>query len=49
MLESDDGGFTRQALLGCAGGLMPFLAWRVWVLALKPEMLGKSGEGAKLE
>ena len=49
MLESDDGGLTRQALLGCAGGLMPFLVWRVWVLALKPEMLGKSGEGAKLE
>ena len=47
--ESDDGGLTRQALLGFAGGLMPFLIWRVWVLGSRPDILGKSGENGKIE
>ena len=49
MLESDDGGLTRGALLGCAGGLMPFLAWRIWVIGLRPEILGKSSGSGKME
>ncbi|CAF9905096.1 MAG: hypothetical protein HETSPECPRED_004871 [Heterodermia speciosa] len=49
MAESDDGGLTRRALLGCACGLMPFWVWKVWVLGLRPELLGKSGGNGKME
>ena len=49
MWESEDGGLTRGALLGCAGGLMPFLVWRIWVLGLRPEILGKSSGSGKME
>ncbi|KAL8795611.1 MAG: hypothetical protein Q9195_001849 [Heterodermia aff. obscurata] len=49
MWESDDGGVTRRALLGSTCVLIPFLAWRVWVLGLRPEMLGKSGRDGKME
>ena len=44
-----DGGLSRQALLGCAGGLLPFQVWRVWVLALRPEILGKNGGSGKMK
>ena len=41
-LGTDGGaGFTRRALLGCVGGLMPFMLWRVWVLFVRPELLGE--------
>ena len=49
MWGSDDGGLTRRALLGCAGGLLPFMVWRVWVLGFRPELLEKSGESGKME
>lgn len=49
MWGSDDGELTRRALLGCAGGLMPFMVWRVWVLGFRPELLEDSGESEKKE
>lgn len=39
MGKADGGGFTKKALLGCVGGLMPFMLWRVWVLFARPELL----------
>lgn len=38
-----EGGLTRRALLGCLGGLMPFMVWRIWVLGVRPGMLAENG------
>lgn len=44
-----EGGMPRHSLLTAAAQFVPFVVWRVFVLGWKPEWLGRSPEGKKLE
>lgn len=42
--KQGQGGLTQRALLVSVGGLLPFMAWRGWVLGIRPGLLEGSSE-----
>lgn len=45
--KEEIGGFTKSASLVCAGNLVPFLAWRVFVFGWKGHWFGPQGSSGR--